>query len=120
MAEHARVSEALEGELQQRHALSLTEYEVLERLAESKDGKRRMQELAQEIHLSQSAMSRLAGRLERAGLLDRAMCDHDRRGIWAGITDAGRTAQKKAASTHRYVLAATLDVDHLSGQVEGP
>ena len=82
---------------------------MLERLAESEDSKRRMQELADEIHLSQSALSRLAGRLERAGLLNRAICDHDRRGIWACITDTGRTAQKEAGSTHRDVLAATLD-----------
>jgi DNA-binding MarR family transcriptional regulator len=108
MAQHARVSEALEHALQKRHELSLTEYEVLERLAESDDGKRRMQELADEIHLSQSALSRLVGRLEETGLVHRSICDHDRRGIWACVTDAGRTAQRSAAPTHRDTLAATL------------
>ena len=67
-----------------------------------------MQELADEIHLSQSAMSRLIGRLEEAGLANRAICDHDRRGIWAKITPAGRAAQKQAAPTQRKVLAETL------------
>jgi DNA-binding MarR family transcriptional regulator len=108
MAHHARVSDALEHALQKDHDLSLTEYEVLERLVESDDGKRRMQELAEEIHLSQSALSRLVGRLEEAGLAGRTICDHDRRGIWACVTDAGRAAQKEAAPTHRDVLAATL------------
>jgi DNA-binding MarR family transcriptional regulator len=108
MAAHARVSEALEHALQERHDLSLSEYEVLQRLAESDKGQRRMQELADEIHLSQSALSRLVGRLEDAGLANRAICDHDRRGIWACITPDGRMAQKKAAPTHRDVLAATL------------
>jgi DNA-binding MarR family transcriptional regulator len=108
MAHHARVSDALERALQSRHALSLTEYEVLERLAESGDGKARMQELADEVHLSQSALSRLVGRLEEAGLVGRAICDQDRRGIWACVTDAGRAAQKEAAPTHRDVLAETL------------
>jgi DNA-binding MarR family transcriptional regulator len=108
MAEHARVNEALERELRQRHDLSVTEYEVLQRLAEAEDGQRRMQELADEIHLSQSALSRLVGRLEEGGLVCRVMCDHDRRGIWASITGAGREAEKEAAPTQRNVLAATL------------
>jgi DNA-binding MarR family transcriptional regulator len=114
MAHHARVSEALEHALQTRHGLSVTEYEALERLVESERGMRRMQELAEEIHLSQSALSRLVGRLEQAGLVTRAICDHDRRGIWARITDEGRAAQKDAAPTHRDVLASTLGRPNLS------
>jgi DNA-binding MarR family transcriptional regulator len=108
MSSHARVSEALERELQRRHDLSLSEFEVLQRLAEADDGKRRMQELADEIHLSQSALSRLVGRLEAEELATRAICDHDRRGIWACITPAGRALQRSAEITHREVLAGTL------------
>lgn len=67
-----------------------------------------MQELAGEIHLSQSALSRLVGRLEQAGLATREMCEHDRRGIRARVTDAGRRAEQEAAPTQREVLAATL------------
>jgi DNA-binding MarR family transcriptional regulator len=105
---HARVSEALEHALRERHRLSLIEFEVLQRLAELPDGECRMQELADEIHLSQSALSRLVGRLEAAGLANRELCEEDRRGIYACITDAGRAAQAQAAPTHREVLAATL------------
>ena len=108
MASHARVSEALERALQERHDLSLSEYEVLQRLVDAEGGHRRMQELADEIHLSQSALSRLVGRLEEAGLASRSICDHDRRGIWACVTPAGRTAQRHAQPTHSEVLAATL------------
>jgi DNA-binding MarR family transcriptional regulator len=67
-----------------------------------------MHELADEIHLSQSALSRLAGRLEGSGLITREMCDHDRRGIWACVTATGRAAEKAAAPTQREVLAETL------------
>jgi DNA-binding MarR family transcriptional regulator len=108
MSSHARVSEALEHELQRRHDLSLSEFEVLQRLAESDEGKRRMQELADEIHLSQSALSRLVGRLEAEELATRAVCDHDRRGVFACITPAGLAAQRKAEITHREVLAGML------------
>ena len=107
-AEHARVREALEHRLQREHRLSLTEYEVLRRLSDSPEGHRRIQELAEEIHLSQSALSRLVQRLEDDGYVCRNVCDHDRRGVFACVTDAGRKAQAEAHPTHVSVLAETL------------
>jgi len=106
--QHARVREALERALQREHRISLTEYEVLRRLAESPAGHRRIQELAEEIHLSQSALSRLVQRLEDDGYVQRAVCDFDRRGVFACVTDAGRKAQAEAHPTHVAVLAETL------------
>jgi DNA-binding MarR family transcriptional regulator len=108
MASHARVSDALERALQEGHDLSLSEFEVLHRLAESPEGHRRMQELADEIHLSQSALSRLVQRLEDDGYVHRKMCNHDRRGVFACVTDAGRKAQAEAQPTHVSVLSETL------------
>jgi DNA-binding MarR family transcriptional regulator len=107
-SEHARVREALEQHLQREHRLSLTEYEVLRRLSESPEGHRRIQELAEEIHLSQSALSRLVQRLEDDGFVCRNVCDHDRRGVFACVTDEGRKAQAEAHPTHVSVLAETL------------
>jgi DNA-binding MarR family transcriptional regulator len=107
-AEHARVREALEHRLQREHRLSLSEYEVLRRLSESPEGHRRIQELGEEIHLSQSALSRLVQRLEDDGYVSRKVCDHDRRGVFACVTDAGRTAHTEARPTHVSVLAETL------------
>jgi DNA-binding MarR family transcriptional regulator len=106
--EHARVREALEQRLQREHRLSLTEYEVLRRLTEAPEGHRRIQELAEEIHLSQSALSRLVQRLEDDGYVCRNVCDHDRRGVFACVTDAGRQAHADAHPTHVSVLADTL------------
>jgi DNA-binding MarR family transcriptional regulator len=107
-SEHARVREALEHALQREHRLSLSEYEVLGRLAASPEGHRRIQELAEEIHLSQSALSRLVQRLEDDGFVSRSVCDHDRRGVYACVTDAGRRAQAEAHPTHASVLSETL------------
>ena len=107
-AQHARVREALEHALQRRHRLSLSEYEVLRRLTESPEGHRRIQELAEEIHLSQSALSRLVQRLEDDGYVCRNVCDHDRRGVFACVTDEGRKAHAEARPTHVSVLAETL------------
>jgi DNA-binding MarR family transcriptional regulator len=105
---HAQVREALERALQREHRLSLSEYEVLRRLAEAPEGHRRIQELAEEIHLSQSALSRLVQRLEDDGYVQRAVCDFDRRGVFACVTEAGRKAHAAAQPTHVAVLAETL------------
>jgi DNA-binding MarR family transcriptional regulator len=108
-SQHAKVREALEHALQRQHRLTLSEYEVLRRLADSPEGNRRIQELAEEIHLSQSALSRLVQRLEDDGYVCRNVCDHDRRGVFACITDDGRKAQTEAHPTHVSVLAETLE-----------
>src|SRR6516165_8887700 len=107
-ARHAAVSAALERELGERHGLGVTEFEVLERLAEDEDHQFRVQELAEAVHLSQSALSRLIGRLEQHGLVERSLCDLDRRGIYVCLTEAGRRRHAEALPTQRAVLAATL------------
>ena len=105
---HATVSAALERELGERHGLGVSEFEVLERLAEDEEHKFRVQELAEAVHLSQSTLSRLIGRLEQHGLVQRSMCDLDRRGIDVCLTEAGRQRHAAAVPTHRATLAATM------------
>jgi len=109
---HARVHGALDRALQAEHGLSPTEFDVLEHLATADKDHRRMQELSDLVGLSQSALSRLVGRLEDEGLMTRAICSDDRRGIFACITDAGRARYEAAAPTHRRVLAEALGEDH--------
>src|SRR3954463_16642342 len=87
---HARVSCALEHALESEHGLGVSEFEVLDRLAAEEGEGRRIQEIAHEVHLSQSALSRVVARLETAGLGVRAMCKEARRGVFACLTDAGR------------------------------
>ncbi|MBP2704748.1 MarR family transcriptional regulator [Microbispora sp. RL4-1S] len=115
LARHAEVTGALERELSDRHSLGVSEFEVLERLAEGNttegcDGapKFRVQELAAQVHLSQSALSRLIARLEREGLVSRSLCEADRRGVFVYLTDAGRRRHDEAVPTHRGVLSAHL------------
>jgi DNA-binding MarR family transcriptional regulator len=105
---HARTSSALERRLQTEHGIGVSEYEVLERLAGTSKDARRMQELAEAVYLSQSALSRVVARLEADGLVRRGMCPEDRRGIMAWLTDDGRERYDAARPTHRAVLAETL------------
>jgi DNA-binding MarR family transcriptional regulator len=107
-ARHAAVCSALERELGERHGLGVSDFEVLERLAESVDHQFRAQELADAVHLSQSALSRLISRLEKTGLVERCLCGEDRRGIYVTLTEAGRERHAEAAPTHRDVIAGVL------------
>ena len=106
--QHARATCAIERALK-AHDLGVSEYEVLERLAAEDSGSHlRMQELGHALHLSQSALSRVVGRLEQDGLVTRGMCPTDRRGIFVGITDAGRTRYETARPAQRAALADAL------------
>ena len=113
-ASHAAAFAALEHELGKKHGLGVSEFEVLERLSESPDHKFRAQELAEAVHLSQSALSRLIDRLARSGLVERCLCDNDRRGIFVTLTEAGQQRHAEAAPTHREVLAGVLPVELLA------
>ena len=105
---HARISGSLERALQEQHRIGLSEFEVLEQLAVAEDDHCRMQRLCSATHLSQSALSRLIGRLEQDGLVERKMCSEDRRGIFASLTPDGRTRYEQAKPTQRAVLAEQL------------
>jgi DNA-binding MarR family transcriptional regulator len=105
---YAAVSGALGRELEERHGLSLHEFEVLARLAGDDHEQHRMQELADATQLTQSALSRLIGRLEQEGLVKRSMCDVDRRGIYACLADSGLERYEQALPTYRAVLAESL------------
>ena len=105
--QHARATCALERALKE-HELGVSEFEVLERLADADKEQRRMQEIGEAVHLSQSALSRVVARLERDGLAERGMCHEDRRGIYVCITPEGRTRYEKARSAHRDALASAL------------
>ncbi|WP_278260748.1 MarR family transcriptional regulator [Nocardia sp. AG03] len=105
LGRHAAVSCALEKALQHDHSIGLSEFETLDRLVDTECQKVRMTELAGDIYLSQSALSRAVARLERDGLVERTMCVEDRRAIFVRLTEKGRAVYDQALPTHRSILA---------------
>ena len=97
---HARVIRNLERELQDEEHLALTDYDVLVQLARAEDRRLRMSELADGLLLSRSGATRLVDRLVAEGLVERVMCDTDRRGQWASLTDAGLERLRRATPAH--------------------
>ena len=97
---HAGIVHDLDHELQAAHALPLHEYEVLLVLADAPSHRLRMTELADSVLLSQSGLTRLVDRLERAGLVLRERCESDRRGLFARLTEDGAARLEEARVTH--------------------
>lgn len=101
----------LESELQDQHDLGLSEFEVLCQIGgvcSEGEGKVKMKDLESKMYLSQSALSRTVTRLEKAGLVTRAVCDFDRRAMFLRLTDAGRQRWELAAPTHLAVLRRNM------------
>jgi DNA-binding MarR family transcriptional regulator len=97
---HASLVDALERDLMEERGLPLAFYDVLVHLGAAPEGRLRMQELAERLLLSRSGFTRLCDRMESAGLLQRARCPSDRRGIYAVITREGTKALEAAAPVH--------------------
>ncbi|WP_131735892.1 MarR family winged helix-turn-helix transcriptional regulator [Actinomadura roseirufa] len=98
----------LDRKLQDAHGLTMSEFETLDRLVERDCDSCRMQEIAADMYLSQSALSRTVARLEKNGLVQRVLCESDRRGVVVQLTDAGRRCHAEARKTHLATLAQHL------------
>ena len=103
---HAALVKDLDAELEARHGLPLTSYEVLRSLRKAPGGKLRMAELAEHALLSRSGMTRLIDRLEREGMVGRSTCDKDGRGCYAVVTEQGIAAVEEARATYIAVVRA--------------
>ncbi|MFI2435801.1 MarR family winged helix-turn-helix transcriptional regulator [Streptomyces sp. NPDC018693] len=94
------------------HGLGASDFEVLDILASETPGEGehcRVQNLVGRVHLSQSALSRLIGRLEKEGLVERSVCADDRRGVWVTLTRRGRDLHAEVLPLQRGVLERMLD-----------
>ncbi|MGI5192410.1 MarR family winged helix-turn-helix transcriptional regulator [Streptomyces sp. CA-288835] len=111
LAVHARTVSELDRALHQ-HGLCASDFEVLDVLAgcaaADGAGAYRVQEIAERVHLSQSALSRLIGRLEKDGLVERCMCPQDRRGVRVSLTTEGRALHGDVLPVQRAVLERML------------
>lgn len=104
MGRYQRLMCALDRELGAEHDLTASEFEVLQQLRSAEECSLRMATLAENAHLTQSALSRLVSRLESDGLVERKTCDQDRRSLFVGLTDLGRARYEEARPTQRRVL----------------
>jgi DNA-binding MarR family transcriptional regulator len=105
MAAHAVLVERVGTDLVAATSLPLGSYNVLRLLHEAPGGRLRLSELARAVHLTRSGVTRLANRLERAGLLRREEHARDRRVSCAALTDRGRDQLRRARAVFVRAIA---------------
>jgi DNA-binding MarR family transcriptional regulator len=93
---HAVLIDVIDRELVAAGCLPLHWYDVLVELAEAPDHRLRMHQLADQVVLSRSGLTRLVDRLAAEGLLTREQSGKDRRGTYAVLTDKGHAALRAA------------------------
>ena len=97
---HAAITRELSAQLQREHGLTLNDYEVLLHLSHAEDYSLRRIDLARQVLLTASGITRLLEGLERAGYVSKETCASDARVSYAKLTDEGRAKLKEAAKTH--------------------
>ncbi len=97
---HAAITRELSAQLQREHDLTLNDYEVLLHLSHAEGGMMRRVDLAQQVVLTASGITRLLEGLERAGFVRKESCSSDARVSYAALTDDGRAKLRSAAETH--------------------
>ena len=97
---HAAVVRELSSELVSAHGLTINDFEVLLRLSRADGSRMRRVDLAQEVLLTPSGITRLLEGLERSGFVERVACKEDLRVSYAQLTTAGRTKLRAAGKTH--------------------
>lgn len=97
---HSATTRKLSAQLTADHGLSISDFEVLMRLARAPDNRMRRVDLAQQVLLTASGITRLLDGLERSGLVERSTCDTDRRVVYAVLTDTGLAKIREASTSH--------------------
>jgi len=97
---HSAAIRQLNAQLARDHGLTINDYEVLLRLARAPDRRMRRVDLADEVLLTASGITRLLDGLEKAGFVERGSCESDRRVVYAVLTDAGLDKLRDARTSH--------------------
>jgi DNA-binding MarR family transcriptional regulator len=103
---HAAMERAFNQELQASGRITVTDFEVLRRLADAPDGRMRRIDLAHAAGVTPSGITRLLDGLEVSGLVGRHSCTSDHRVTYAVITDTGRAVLRTTAEAHLAGLVA--------------
>jgi DNA-binding MarR family transcriptional regulator len=113
---HAATTRAFNAELLNEHGLTINDFEALLRLSRAEDGRMRRVDLAENLLLTASGVTRLLDGLEAHGLVERAACSSDRRVVYAVITEEGRKRLQAASDSH--VASVTAFFEQQFGEEE--
>jgi len=97
---HSTLTRELSAQLAAEHGVTLSEYEVLLLLSRAPEQSMRRIDLAGEVRLSPSGVTRMLDRLEDTGLVTKGKCKADGRVTYAVLTDRGRERLQECVPDH--------------------
>ena len=119
---HAALTRELSASLVAQHGLTMNDYGALLLLSRAGDEGMRRIDLAHELQLSPSGITRLLDRLEDHGLVGKGACKEDARVSYAVLTEAGLSKLKESAPGHvadiEDRLGAVLDEEEMDTLAE--
>jgi DNA-binding MarR family transcriptional regulator len=119
---HSTLTRELSARLVTDHGLTITDYQCLLTLAQAEDGALRRVDLAEQLLLTPSGVTRLLDGLERDGWVRKGTCSSDARVTYAVLTDEGRERLESAGRSHvaqvRELFEQQLSPEELETLVE--
>ncbi|KKO09064.1 MarR family winged helix-turn-helix transcriptional regulator [Pseudohongiella sp.] len=113
VALHTKIQKQIAGPLS-FHGISFTEYLVLRQLHAAPENKMRRIDLAQQVGLSASGVTRLLNPMEKVGLISKEEAPRDARVSLVTITSAGETIFSDADASFAQVAQSVMQ--SLSGE----
>jgi DNA-binding MarR family transcriptional regulator len=104
---HSRLWDELEAQMRRDHGLTMARYDVLAHL-DMAGGRLGLSELAAQVVLSPSGLSKLLDRMEQSGLIRREPDPGDARAAFAAITPRGRNVVRRAREGHHTLVRGTF------------
>ena len=106
---HAAVRRSVATRLQVSHGLSVNDYEALVMLSRAEGQCMRRVDLARELQLSASGITRLLDGLEEQGLVRKKACSTDGRVTYAVLTKAGQKRLEQASTAHTAAIRSLFE-----------
>lgn len=106
---HAALTRELSARLEADHGLTMSDFDVLIQLYHAEGHAMRRIDIARQVLLTASGITRLLDGLERCGYVAKQACESDARVTYAVLTDEGLRKVKEARKSHH------ADIDELFG-----
>ena len=108
LSSHAKIVRSADAKIGGHHGLSLTELSLLQGIEDRPERRIRPTELAGELHLTPSGVTRALLPLEKRGIVRREADPADGRVSFASLTPAGRELVRNATATANDVAGRLL------------
>ena len=111
---HAALTRELGARLEAEHGLTMSDFDVLIQLYHAPEHSMRRIDIARQVLLTASGITRLLDGLERCGVVAKKSCESDARVSYAVLTEEGLRKVEAARQSHH------ADVDELFGAALAP